>query len=100
MKTAQATANDSAFLSAGVGKFISIWLGQLVSLTGTGITAFVVGLWVYQTTGSVTKFASVALVDSLPAILLSPFAGALADRWGPPTTPPSVCLHPKRNMGA
>ena len=81
MKAAQAAANDSAFLSAGVGKFISIWLGQLVSLTGTGITAFVVGLWVYQTTGSVTKFASVALVDSLPAILLSPFAGALADRW-------------------
>ena len=81
MKTLESTAEQEKYPFAGVPKFLSIWLGQLVSLTGTGITAFVLGLWVYKITGSVTKFASVLLVDSIPTIVFSPFAGALVDRW-------------------
>jgi DHA3 family macrolide efflux protein-like MFS transporter len=61
--------------------FIVIWLGQLVSLTGSGLSGFALGLWVYQRTGSVTQFALISLFVVLPMILLSPLAGALVDRW-------------------
>jgi hypothetical protein len=61
--------------------FIVIWLGQLVSLVGSGLTSFALGLWVYERTGSVTQFALISLFAVLPGIILSPLAGALADRW-------------------
>ena len=66
---------------AGFRSFFVIWLGQLVSLTGSGLTGFALGVWVYQRTGSVTQFALIALFTSLPGIVLSPLAGALVDRW-------------------
>ncbi len=61
--------------------FILIWIGQLVSLLGSGLTGFALGVWVYQGTGSVTQFALISLFAELPGILISPFAGALVDRW-------------------
>lgn len=61
-------------------RWIAIWLGQLVSLIGSSLTAFVLGVWVYQRTGSVTQFSLIFLAATLPAVLVAPFAGALADR--------------------
>ena len=61
--------------------FSIIWLGQCVSIIGSGLTRFALGLWVYQHTGSVTNFALIALSSILPHLLLSPLAGALVDRW-------------------
>jgi DHA3 family macrolide efflux protein-like MFS transporter len=61
--------------------FIIVWLGQLVSLVGSGLTSFALGLWVYQHTGSVTQFAFIGLFTVLPNVVLSPLAGALVDRW-------------------
>jgi DHA3 family macrolide efflux protein-like MFS transporter len=61
--------------------FIIIWLGQTVSLVGSGLTGFALGVWVYQTTGSATQFALIAVCTALPRIGLSPLAGALVDRW-------------------
>ncbi|MEG3960426.1 MFS transporter [Microcoleus sp. herbarium2] len=58
-----------------------IWFGQMVSLLGSGLTGFAFGVWVYQRTGSVTQFALIALSTTLPAIVISPIAGALVDRW-------------------
>ncbi len=65
----------------GMKVFFVIWLGQLVSLVGSGLTGFALGLWVYQRSGSVTQFAFIALFIVLPNILLSPVAGVLVDRW-------------------
>jgi len=65
----------------GMQVFFVIWLGQLVSLVGSGLTGFALGLWVYQRSGSVTQFAFIALFTVLPNILLSPVAGVLVDRW-------------------
>jgi DHA3 family macrolide efflux protein-like MFS transporter len=67
--------------SRGMRIFIIIWLGQLVSLIGSGLTSFALGLWVYQHTGSVTPFALTGLFTVLPSVTLSPLAGALVDRW-------------------
>jgi MFS family permease len=61
--------------------FTIVWSGQLVSLLGSGLTAFALAVWVYQTTSSVTDFTLIALTTVLPSIVLSPIAGALVDRW-------------------
>ena len=65
----------------GFRTFLVIWLGQLLSLVGSGLTGFALGVWVFRTTGSVTKFALIALATALPGIIFSPIAGALVDRW-------------------
>jgi MFS transporter, DHA3 family, macrolide efflux protein len=65
----------------GTYVFAIIWFGQLVSLFGSGLTGFALGIWVYQQTGSVTKFALISLFTTLPGIVISPLAGALVDRW-------------------
>jgi DHA3 family macrolide efflux protein-like MFS transporter len=61
--------------------FRIVWLGQLLSLFGSGLTTFALGVWVYERTGSMTRFALVLLSGSLPGVLLLPVAGFLADRW-------------------
>jgi len=62
--------------------FVIVWLGQLVSTIGSGLTGFALGIWVYQRTGSVTQFALIGLAGMIPRLLLSPLAGAVIDRWG------------------
>ena len=61
--------------------FSIIWFGQLVSKLGSGLTGFALGVWMFQNTGSVTRYALIVMCAALPAPLLSPVAGALVDRW-------------------
>jgi MFS family permease len=61
--------------------FFMVALGQLISMIGTGLSSFALGVWVYQQTGSVSDFAFISVVALLPGILLAPLAGAIADRW-------------------
>lgn len=65
----------------GLLTFFIVWLGQLVSIIGSNLTGFAVGVWVYQRTGSVTSFGLIAFFTLLPNIIISPIAGVLADRW-------------------
>ncbi len=64
----------------GMAIFTTVWLGQLVSIVGSGLTGFALGVWVFQQTGSVTQYALIGLFSVLPKILLSPYAGVIADR--------------------
>lgn len=61
--------------------FTLIWFGQTISMIGSSLTSFGLGIWVYQQTKSITLFSLVSLSLALPIILISPFAGALVDRW-------------------
>lgn len=61
--------------------FIIIWTGQFVSLIGTGLTYFALGVWVFLETGSVTPLALVALFATIPHLVIAPFVGVLVDRW-------------------
>lgn len=61
--------------------FIIIWFGQLVSTIGSGLTGFALGVWIYQETASTTLFALNMLAFALPTLVMSPFAGALVDRY-------------------
>jgi len=61
--------------------FLLIWFGQAVSLLGSSLTEFALGVWVYQSTGSIAQFAFVQVFNYLPRLIFSPFAGPLVDRW-------------------
>lgn len=65
----------------GFRTFLVIWIGQVVSMFGSALTAFALGVWVFNQTGSATLFTLIAVFATLPGILLSPIAGALVDRW-------------------
>jgi MFS transporter, DHA3 family, macrolide efflux protein len=58
-----------------------MWLGQLISGIGSGLTSFAMGVWVYQKTGSAAKFTFIAFLGALPVLALLPIAGVLVDRW-------------------
>lgn len=60
--------------------FIIVWIGQFISILGSGISAFGLSLWVYMNTESATTFAMTFLVQILPGIIFAPMAGSLADR--------------------
>jgi len=60
--------------------FLIIWLGQIISIIGSGLTGFGLAVWIFEETGQATPFALTVLFGNLPRILLSPFAGALVDR--------------------
>jgi MFS family permease len=65
----------------GMRIFTIIWVGQLVSLLGGNLFGFAVGIWVLQKTESVTLFALITLCNTLPGLIIAPFAGAIADRY-------------------
>ena len=65
----------------GMRAFVIIWLGQLVSMLGTGMTRFALTIWAWQITGSATALALVGVFSFAPIVLFSPIAGALVDRW-------------------
>lgn len=60
--------------------FLVLWSGQFFSMTGSGLTFFALGIYVYQQTYSVTSFTMLLLCIFLPSILIKPFGGVLADR--------------------
>jgi MFS family permease len=69
------------FQSNWKAKFFTIWSGQALSLVGSALVQFALVWWLTVETGSATVLAMASLVALLPQIVLSPFVGALVDRW-------------------
>lgn len=65
------------------GRFVLLWLVDLLSALGAGLTSFSLGIWVYTYSGSILDFSLVALCATAPAIGLYPVAGPVVDRIGP-----------------
>lgn len=61
--------------------FILYFAGNLMSLFGSAIYTFAIGLYVLKTTNSGISFAATLVMGTLPVILFNPFAGALADKF-------------------
>jgi MFS family permease len=61
--------------------FLTIWIGELISIIGSGMTSFALGVWIYNETHQATPFAITVLFGTLPRLLISPLAGSLTDRW-------------------
>jgi DHA3 family macrolide efflux protein-like MFS transporter len=65
----------------GMKTFLVIWFGQLISIIGSGLTGFGLSIWIFEQTGQATPIALNALFYNLPRVVLSPFAGSVADRY-------------------
>ncbi|MDJ0732657.1 MAG: MFS transporter [Nostocaceae cyanobacterium] len=61
--------------------FTLLWLGQSLSEIGNRLTGFGLSIWVYQNTHEVTELSIVVFFTTLPGVLITPFVGALVDRW-------------------
>jgi MFS family permease len=60
--------------------FRVFWLGAFVSNVGTWMETIAIGVWVTQTTGRAGWTATVAALTYMPALVLGPLGGAIADR--------------------
>ena len=61
-------------------RFILLWIGELISAIGGGLSSFGLGVYIFKQTGSAASMALVSLVAFLPTLVLSVPAGLLADR--------------------
>ena len=67
-------------MSSGYKKFLLLWGASLISASGSGMSSFALGIFMYQKTGLSTMTGLMILAGFLPGLIFSPFAGALADR--------------------
>jgi amino acid adenylation domain-containing protein len=63
-----------------MGRFVAVTVGQLVSTTGSLLTAFALPIWLYTRTGSVTDLGLLWALALLFGVLTLPVAGAITDR--------------------
>jgi len=61
--------------------FTVLWFGQMVSLIGSAMTWFAFTIWAWEITGKASALATINFFAFIPAVLLSPIAGAFVDRW-------------------
>jgi len=61
--------------------FFPFWIGQAFSLFGSMLVQFALVWWLTKETGSATILATATAFAILPEILISPFAGAIVDRF-------------------
>jgi MFS transporter, DHA3 family, macrolide efflux protein len=66
---------------SGLGGFFIIWIGQVISILGSGMSQFALTIWAYQLTGEATALALVGFFSYAPGVFVGPIAGALVDRW-------------------
>lgn len=81
MRTVRRSVRTKKEVDEHMKKFLMIWIGELISGIGSGMTAFALSVYVYELTGSVSYVSLVTLLAYLPTILLSPLGGVLADRY-------------------
>jgi hypothetical protein len=60
--------------------FTLVWIGQLVSVLSTNMTAFALTIWVFEKTGSATALGLMQVFFITPYLIITPFAGVMVDR--------------------
>jgi MFS transporter, DHA3 family, macrolide efflux protein len=64
----------------GMFGFTIVWLGQIISVLATNMSAFALTIWVFQKTGSATALGLVQVFFITPLLIITPFAGVMVDR--------------------
>ena len=64
----------------GMFGFTLVWLGQIISVLATNMSAFALTIWVFQKTGSATALGLMQVFFITPLLIITPFAGVLVDR--------------------
>ena len=54
--------------------------GKAVSILGSSIFSFAIGLYVLKLTGSALNYAMTLMLSVIPMVVISPIAGVIADR--------------------
>ncbi|MFD0784843.1 MFS transporter, partial [Micromonospora azadirachtae] len=63
-----------------MARFVAVTAGQLVSTTGSALTAFALPIWLFNRTGSVANLGLLWALALLCGVLMLPIAGAITDR--------------------
>ena len=71
---------QSANRPTGMFGFTIVWVGQIVSVLATNMSAFALTIWVFQETGSATALGLVQVFFITPLLIITPFAGVMVDR--------------------
>jgi MFS family permease len=65
----------------GMLGFTFVWLGQIISVLASGMTAFAFTIYMYQQTHSATAMGLVQVAFITPFLIMSPIAGVMVDRY-------------------
>jgi DHA3 family macrolide efflux protein-like MFS transporter len=65
----------------GMTAFWIVWVGQLVSMLGSGMTTFALTIWVFRETGKATDLALLGVFFTVPLLVMSPVVGVMVDRY-------------------
>lgn len=65
----------------GLPAFRRLWLANALSTVGDRVHQVALTWWTLATTGSMALTGAMLVATTLPAVLLGPVAGTLADRW-------------------
>jgi MFS transporter, DHA3 family, macrolide efflux protein len=65
----------------GMPAFLLVWIGQIISVLGSGMTGFGLTIWMYQQTKSATAMGMMQVAFITPFLILSPVAGVMVDRY-------------------
>ncbi len=71
----------SIFSSLRTRNFMLYFVGQIISVSGSWIQYVAMGWLVYRLTDSIVLLATVAFLNQIPHLLLTPFTGVLSDRY-------------------
>lgn len=72
---------QSKYRLSGMLGFSLVWIGQIVSVLASGMTAFAMTIYMYQQTHSATAMGFVQVAYITPFLLMSPIAGVMVDRY-------------------
>ena len=62
-------------------KVYLLWFGQTVSWTGSSMSFFAIGVWIYETTGRASALSTILFIVAIVGVVTGPFGGVLADRF-------------------
>ncbi|MED4017874.1 MFS transporter [Sutcliffiella cohnii] len=73
--------DDSLKLKKATYHLYTFMISKMVSTFGAQVYTFAISFYILQLTGSATSFATNLICNILPRTILSPFAGAITDRY-------------------
>ena len=62
-------------------KVYVLWFGQTLSWTGSAMSFFAIGVWIFETTGRASALSTILFTVGIIGVVTGPFGGVLADRF-------------------